>query len=346
MTKEKLVYIPDFYAREADELLDFIRTLPHVRPINKLSGGHSHVRRLSFPGYAPDPAVYRTAMQRENAGGTVMDAPPLYQKLTANLTASAGTLVNYASTIGYLMDDYMHAHQHKEDRVREDQRVWVVSLGAVHPIAIHYGETRDVVNPKTGHTSKKFVPDGRKEIFYPAHGSLYILPSSSNRVGSGNEAEHEVLPGNDRSYGGLRISINCKHIPAGLTPEEFDLACSRYAGRTNAHSGSLNVREPGPPRIYHASGKFPEGAVYCGRGGTFMGRYFPKSPYGNHNRCDRDTEEGRAAFDAYAAAKLQDAAFREEFEKLRGKDLICHCTPKQIREGRCHATVWLRLANS
>ena len=77
-----------------------------------------------------------------------------------------------------------------------------------------------------------------------------------------------------------------------------------------------------------------------------MGRHFPRSLYGNHNRYDRNTEEGRAAFEAYAAAKLADPAFREEFEKLRGKDLICHCTPKQIREGRCHATVWLRLANS
>src|SRR5271169_4502034 len=100
MTEEKLIYIADFYSQpRADALLEFIRTLPSVRPRNARNA-KSSLRRLSFPGYAPSAGAYRTEMQRENMGGTVVDAPPLYQKLSADLTAYRGKEQNYLSTIG------------------------------------------------------------------------------------------------------------------------------------------------------------------------------------------------------------------------------------------------------
>jgi hypothetical protein len=268
---DRLIYIPDFYTRaDADELFDFIRDQPSVRPENRMfGGGRSFIRRLSFPGYAPSPDVYRTDAQRENCGGTAIDAPPLYRKFAAALTAHAGKLANYMSTIGFLVDDHMHAHQHAEDRRLGpgNQTVWVLCLGAMHPIEVTSGSTQAVANKKTGHITQKFVPDGGSETFFPIHGSLYILPSSFNEVGSGNEHEHAVLPGEDYSYGGLRVGINCKHIPAGLQEDEFNTACSRSAGRTNAHDGTLDVREIGGPRIYdcHKGKKYPADAVYVGR---------------------------------------------------------------------------------
>ena len=229
-----MIYIEDFYTRsEADALLEFIKTLPSVRPKNKRND-KSFLRRLSFPGYSPSLDDSRTAA-RYHISGPVLNAPQLYQELSSRLTAFAGKDVSYLSTIGYLPDDHMNFHQHAEDMKREDQTVYVLSLGAVHPIAIRYGAT----------VGKKFVPNGRQEIFYPAHGSLYVLPSAFNTPGSELEAQHAVLEGNDYSHNGLRVSINCKHIPPGLSPEEMKKACSRPAGRSNSQSGSLEV---GPAR--------------------------------------------------------------------------------------------------
>lgn len=339
-------YIPDFYSPcAATDLFEYIKTLPFTRPRVERSGGKYGKRRLSFPGYAPSPDAYRTAQQRDNAAGTAADAPPPYQKLAAALTAYRRISQNYFSTIGFLVDDFMAYHQHHEDMKPEgrDQTVIVLSLGACHPVSIRYGATQDVVNPKTGRTSKRFVPDGRTETIYPAHGSIYVLDSDFNRPGSGNEAEHAVLPGNDWSHGGLRISINTKHIPPGLTDAEFDTACSRPAGRSQTDSPF--VREPGPPRIYNASGKFPDGAVYAGRGGTFMERDFPPSPFGNFNRHHLKTAEGRTAWAAEVREKMTDPAFLRQVKTLRGKDLICHCSKQEIESGECHAATWLELAN-
>jgi hypothetical protein len=214
-----MIYVPDFYARsEADALFEFVRSLPFVRPKNKRNH-KSLLRRLSFPGYSPPLTGVHTA-SRYGAPELIDTAPQLYKDLSARLTAYAGKNINYMSTIGYLPDDHMNFHQHREDRAREDQTVYVLSLGAVHPVAIRSGQT----------VGKKFVPDGRQEIFYPAHGSLYVLPSDFNVSGSGNEHEHAVLEGDEYSHQELRVSINCKHIPAGLSPEEMKKACSRAAG--------------------------------------------------------------------------------------------------------------------
>jgi Domain of unknown function (DUF4326) len=318
MTEEKLIYIADFYSQpRADALLEFIRSLPSVRPRNARNA-KSSLRRLSFPGYAPSADAYPTEMQRENMGGTVVDAPPLYQKLSADLTAYGGKEQNYLSTIGYLPDDHMGFHQHAEDMVREDQTVLVLSLGAVHPVAIRYGAT----------VGKKFVPDGRQEIIHPAHGSLYVLPSAFNSPGSGGEAQHAVLDGNDWSHGGLRVSINCKHIPAGLTPEEFDKACSRPAGRSNSQSGSLFVREPGPPRIYclRKGCQYPDDAI----------RVDKATVYGNHKKLHGQE------WIAETERLMRDPEFAAKVKAMKGHDLLCWC---ERGEPNCHARQWLELAN-
>ena len=253
----------------------------------------SKLRRLSFPGYAPSMSVYYTDAQREECGGTMIDAPPLHQKFTASLSSYAGRLINYTSSIGYMPDDHMAAHQHISDDRKlgpGNQAVWVLSMGAVHPVKITTGSTQAVASKKTGRIKPKFVPDGGSETIFPVHGSLYILPSSFNEAGSGNEHEHAVLPGEDYRYGGLRISINAKAIPPGLSQDAFDAACSRPAGRTNAHTGSLIVEPGDAPRIYdcHSGKRWPESAVYVGR--EVISRQtgevtWAATPYGNHKGC-------------------------------------------------------------
>jgi hypothetical protein len=325
-----LIYLPDFYAQHADELFEFIKTLPSVRPRNARNT-KSLLRRLSYPGYSPSPDAYRNEMQRDNCGGTAADAPPLYQKLAATLTAYRGCDQNYFSAIGYLPDDHMSWHQHFEDMKRADQTVIVLSLGSVHPVQVRFGQTEDVPNPKTGRVSKKFVPDGRTTTIYPAHGSIYILPDAFNRPASGGEAQHRVLEGNDNSHGGLRISINTKHIPPGLDEVEFDKACSRPAGRSNSQSGSLVVREPGPPRIYSQRKGcwYPPSAVNVDK----------RTVYGNHKKL-----HGQEWIDE-TARLMSDPAFAAKMRKdLAGRDLLCWCGPN---DPDCHARRWLALvANS
>jgi hypothetical protein len=233
-------YIEDFYSpEEANALFDFIRELPYVRPRN-LRNKTSFLRRLSFPGYSP-PLSYSTNQQHHTAGydvaGLVDDAPAEYKELAARLTAYAGKTINYLSTIGYLTDDRMNFHQHAEDQKLEDQTVYVVSFGAVHPVAIRSGYTGPKRNGKKG---TEFIPDGKDDyVIHPKHGSLYVLPSSFNAPGSGDEHQHAVLEGGDYSFGGLRISINCKHIPPGLSPEDMRKACSRPAGRSQSQDAGL-----------------------------------------------------------------------------------------------------------
>jgi len=87
--------------------------------------------------------------------------------------------------------------------LRQNQTVWVLSLGAVHPVAVRPKGCKD---------------RSQWEIIHPAHGSLYILPSSYNLT-----HEHAVLYGNDYSYGGIRLAINTKHIPlAAVTPDHLN----------------------------------------------------------------------------------------------------------------------------
>ena len=192
-------YIPDFYTQqEADELFEFIKAQPFVRPPNPRNKTY-RLKRLSFPGYSPPQSSRRAGRlfkspSNYDVSRSVAEAPELYRKFAAKLSEYAGKEINYLSTMGYLTDDHMDFHQHEEDKGREDQTVWVLSLGAVHPVAVRPKGVKD---------------KSQWEIIHPAHGSLYILPSEYNRT-----HEHAVLEGNDHSYGGLRLAINTKHIRA------------------------------------------------------------------------------------------------------------------------------------
>lgn len=161
----------------------------------------------------------------------------------------------------------------------------------------------------------------------PEHGSLYTLPSEYNTT-----HEHEIP--NSRYRCGLRISINCKH--EGDPPEKR---------HTRTKPPKPFVREPGPPRIYHASGRFPADAVYVGRGGTFNGKDFPPSPFGNYRKLDLHREIPSELWRHEVELKMKDTEFASKVEALRGKDLICHCSQKEIEAGHSHARTWLLLSN-
>jgi hypothetical protein len=219
-------YVEDFLTKDfSDGILEFTRTQPRVRPLTVPWGQPK--RRLSFPGYGPVLEGFKHQASEYGESTDIDTAPPLYRELASRITEYAAATgmpspINYLSTIGYLTDDHFLTHQHKEDRKLTDATVYVVSFGSVHPLAIRSGAT-----PILGYTKKgkpkygKFVPDDKDDyIIHPKHGSLYVLPSSFNQPGSGNEHEHAVLEGTDYSFGGLRIAINCKHIPAGLPPED------------------------------------------------------------------------------------------------------------------------------
>jgi hypothetical protein len=196
-------YTENFYTQqEADELFEFIKAQPFVRPPNPRNK-NVRLRRLSFPGYAPrydGPKAERTFHPPSRYGESlpVEDALELYKKFAKRLSEYAGREINYLSTMGYLTDDHMDFHQHEEDKGREDQTVWVLSLGAVHPVAVRPKGCKD---------------KSQWETIYPNHGSLYVLPSSYNLT-----HEHAVLYWNDYSYGGLRLAINTKHIPVAAPP--------------------------------------------------------------------------------------------------------------------------------
>jgi hypothetical protein len=196
-------YIENFYTQqEADELFEFIKAQPFVRPSNPRNKTY-RLKRLSFPDYSPPQSSRRAGRlfkspSNYDVSRSVAEAPELYRKFAARLGNYADREINYLSTMGYLTDDHMDFHQHEEDKGREDQTVWVLSLGAVHPVAIR---------PKGCKNKSQW------EIIYPNHGSLYVLPSSYNLT-----HEHAVLEGDDYSFGGLRIAINTKHIPVAAPP--------------------------------------------------------------------------------------------------------------------------------
>jgi hypothetical protein len=323
-------YIENFYSpEEADALFAFIKTLPSVRPVNARNKS-SHLRRLSYPGYSP-PLSHRHVNHQAgyDTRGIIEDAPDEYKMCAAHLSTYAGKPVNYLSTIGYLMNDHMNFHQHAEDQKREDQTVYVLSLGAMHPVAIRSGAT----------VGKKFIPDGENYfVLHPTHGSLYVLPDSFNRPGSGNEHQHAVLEGYDDSYGGLRISINCKHIPPGLSPEEMKKACSRPAGRSQSQDAGL-LMHSGPQVRWGNKEQFPD-AVYVGKANSRGKFKYESSPYGNVVKLNTMTTP---TFDEYARELMLNPAFKAEAETMRGKDLLCPwCKPG---EPDCHALVWLNIFN-
>jgi hypothetical protein len=95
------------------------------------------------------------------------------------------------------------------------------------------------------------------------------------------------------------------------------------------------------PRVYNRRDSgIPKDAVYVGRPSPWGNPYamvLNKAP----NRVSNEPEERERvcdAFEAYAIAKH--AAEPGWLKPLRGKSLICYCSPK-----RCHAETLLRLAN-
>jgi hypothetical protein len=220
-------YIENFYTKqEADELFEFIKAQPFVRPPNPRNKTY-RLRRLSFPGYSPPIPPTRAARKFKppsnyDVSRSVAEAPELYKKFAKRLSEYAGREINYMSTMGYLTDDHMDFHQHEEDKGREDQTVWVLSLGAVHPVAVRPKGVKD---------------KSQWEIIHPAHGSLYILPSEYNLT-----HEHAVLEGTDYSYSGLRIAINTKHIPPISPVARFLMD----AQKANAGNSKCPPKKPSP----------------------------------------------------------------------------------------------------
>ena len=378
-------YIENFYSpEEADALFEYIRVLPYVRPSNARNKT-SRLRRLSFPGYSP-PLSHRNSPNHEagyDVRGIIEDAPEEYKELSARFTAYAASVqlptpINYLSTIGYLSDDRMNFHQHHEDQKREDQTVYLLSLGAMHPISIRSGYTV----PGVGRKHPKFTPDRKDDyVIYPAHGSLYVLPDSFNRPGSGDEHQHAVLESTDSSFDGLRISVNCKHIPPGLSPEEMKRACSRPAGRSQSQDGNTlmnpkicpacnmdmsfdvhhlwthhgvkslkaltrktGTSSPASPRVCWGSREdFPD-AVYTGRRNWRGKFHYEESPFANNSDDGHGNHRTGEAFREYALEQVYGGAtMLMHLKEARGKDLLCPwCRPG---EKNCHALVWLELAN-
>ncbi len=295
---------------EADELFESLMALPGTREKNKRNN-NSYLRRVTYPGWTTE-LGHRPAAQYKTASYDT--APDFIKTLADKLTAYAGKEIRYLSVIGYENEkDHMNWHQHKEDKRPvhcEDMTVWVVSLGEVRTVGIRPVGSKD---------------KSKYEYLRPKHGSLYILPSGYN-----NTHEHAVL--DDEFPCGLRISINCKHIPPQTPPPSV----GKPAKKKSRDKGSLSKPVNGNgPHIYcqRAGYSYPAGAVNVDR----------KTPFGNHNRHDLSTESGRADWAAEVAGKMKSPEFRAQVEALRGKDLLCWCEPREAE--RCHARAWLELAN-
>ncbi len=87
------------------------------------------------------------------------------------------------------------------------------------------------------------------------------------------------------------------------------------------------------PRVHNRRDGYPPGAVYVGRP-TKWGNPF----YLDHPTNDVERAEVLAKYEEWLKTQpLLRAAMKAE---LRGKDLVCWCTPRA-----CHADVIFRIAN-
>jgi hypothetical protein len=217
-------YIENFFTQaDADKLLEVCKAQPATRPRNARNKT-VFIRKVSYGCYSVLPKS-RTGMTVHGGGANYLDAAPYeITSLQAKLSAYAGKEINYLSILGYENEkDHIGWHQHREDNMLQDQSVWVISLGQIRQLALR---------PKGSKDRSEY------EYLYPAHGSLYVLPSSFNRT-----HEHAVL---DRDFPcSLRISINCKHI------DEDYIAIMRIRESGPRPKPTPFVREPGPPRIYN-----------------------------------------------------------------------------------------------
>jgi site-specific DNA-methyltransferase (adenine-specific) len=161
-----------------------------------------------------------------------------------------------------------------------------------------------------------------------------------------------VSTGAERLFG-LR-DIETKHVFKFTVRPGSLITLSSEANDTHEHAvlttpGCKSVRyavnckaiSPHQPQIWdcHAGKKYPADAIYVGREVTDRrGKLIrAASPFGNPYLSPEE-------FRAYAEEKMKDAAFAAQVMALKGKDLLCWCRPHEA--DRCHARVWLELANN
>jgi len=304
-------YVENFYSGKAqNELFEFVRALPFTRLKNRRNQ-NSSIRKVSYGTWSP--------LLKARYSGTlpIDDAPDQLKELAEAMSEFRGGMpINYISCLGYVDEcDHIGWHKHYEDDGNKDQSVTVISLGEVRTLSLRPLKSKD---------------KNQYEEFDTAPGSLYVLPHDYNTT-----HEHAVL--DDKRPRRLRISINCK----SLSPADIErLTINNEAKPPKA---APFVREPGPPRIYDIkSGTFPKEGVYVGR------KYgaWPSTPFGNHKRLNGH------AWKAEVARLMASPEFHKEvfeylggsFETLRGRDLLCWCSPKEMPD--CHARAWLELANA
>jgi hypothetical protein len=335
---------PDFLTKqEADELFALCAAFPRTRPMSPFNAGHV-LRRTDVARWNDLRTSRRFKDEKDNP--PMDDAPWQIKNLAIKLSLTAGKPVNYVWALGYENEqDRIDWHQHREDRTR-DARVFIVSLGETRTFGLreicpacrvcaecnelacdgHKSECEECV---AANQHKKHCPITKNRdnwiLLQPAHGSLITLPSDCNWT-----HEHAVLV--DKPTKGLRISINTKCLPTEESLEDFI---------TRMETG-VETRPVSAPRVYdcHAGQSYPPGAVYVGRQvrDRRTGKVsWPATPFGNYKKLTGD------AFRAYAADKMKDPAFRARLESLRGIDLLCWCRPHE--RDRCHAQIWLDLAN-
>jgi hypothetical protein len=286
--KPTIPYVENFLTQKyADDLFAFIQTLPHHRERNKRNKT-SLLRRVSYPGYCNEGSHRPAAGYKTQP---LITMPEEFNPLRAALTTFAGRDVNYFSCIAYENElDHINMHQHKEDHKREatgDAEVLVISLGEIRELTLRPLGCRD---------------ESKYEHIYPAHGSLYVLPNDFNRT-----HEHGIL--DSKLPCGLRISINCKHIPVPTGPQV------RWGNKE----------------------EFPD-AVYVGKANS-RGKFdYPASPFGNVKKL----KPGQ--YREYVLDLVKEPCYAQELEKLRGRDLLCPWCKSNEKD--CHARVLLELANA
>lgn len=174
-----------------------------------------------------------------------------------------------------------------------------------------------------------------------------------HREDRGHDATVWILSTGTERLFGLR-DIETKHVFKFTVKPGSLITLSSEANDTHEHAvlkmpGCKSVRyavnckaiSPHQPQIWdcHAGKKYPADAIYVGREVTDRkGKLIrAASPFGNPYLSPDE-------FRAYAEEKMKDAAFAAKVMALKGKDLLCWCRPHEA--DRCHARVWLELANA
>jgi hypothetical protein len=189
-----------------------------------------------------------------------------------------------------------------------DTPVWIVSLGTERTFGLR-------------ETSKK----GMARKFKPRHGSLITLPSPLN-----DSHQHAVLP--DADVAGIRFAWNCKamddiyYLQDRRIPKVWCCKTGHKYLSDAIYVGCRTIR--GRPR---------EGSLFGNAVDPFKVRNAKTNPWLADNEAD---------FRVAALKKMEDPAFRQQLEALRGKHLLCWCEQEGPRRAEfCHARVWLELAN-